>query len=422
MLEASGRLISHHLARETDVAQPSPRIAWGCLFWLGALLLAILLGTIPARAAAPIVNIHLFWAHHCPHCEREKAFLANLAQEMPQVRLHFYEITTSAANQALLTQVAAQLQVQVRGVPVTVVGSRVFHGWLDEATTGAAIRAAVQAELAHPGRDVVQELAAPAMPPPATTESPLPETITLPFFGEIQTRSVSLPLLTIMLGGVDGFNPCAMWVLIFLIGLLLGLRDRWRMWILGGVFIGVSAGVYFLFMVAWLNLLRFLGFVFWVRLLIGLIALAAGIYNLKEFLVGEAGVCKVTHSERRQRIFQRLRDITTQKSFWLALGGIVVLAFAVNLVELLCSASLPVVFLQVLALNNLPTWQYYLFILLYIFIFMLDDLIIFILAMTTLQVVGLTGKYSRISNLVGGLLMLILGFVLILNPAWLTFG
>jgi thiol-disulfide isomerase/thioredoxin len=386
------------------------------------LLAAVLFLTVPALTGEPTVHIHLFWAHHCPHCEREKAFLAKLAQARPEIRLHFYEITASAANQALLTQVAAQLQVQVRGVPVTVVGTRVFSGWLDEATTGAAIRAAVQAELANPGRDVVQELAASAIPPPATTESPVPETITLPLFGEVQTRTVSLPLLAIMLGGVDGFNPCAMWVLIFLIGLLLGLQDRWRMWVLGGVFIGVSAGVYFLFMVAWLNLLKFLGFVSWVRLLIGFIALAAGGYNLKEFFVGGAGVCKVTQSERRQQVLQRLRNITTQQSFWLALGGIILLAFAVNLVELLCSASLPVVFLQVLALNNLPTWQYYFFILLYIFIFMLDDLVVFILAMTTLQVVGLTGKYSRLSNLVGGLLMLTLGLILILKPAWLTFS
>ena len=260
------------------------------------------------------------------------------------------------------------------------------------------------------------------MSPVLPAEKQIPETITLPVFGEIHTRNVSLPLFTIMMGAVDGFNPCAMWVLIFLIGLLVGLEDRWRMWILGGTFIVASAGIYFLFMTAWLNLLLFLGFIFWVRVIVGIVALAAGIYNLKEYFTNASEVCKVTNSEHRQRIFQKLKDITQQQKFWLAMGSIIALAFVVNLVELICSASLPVVYLQVLTINKLPNWQYYLYILLYIFIFMLDDLIVYIAAMTTLQVTGLTGKYSRLSHLLGGLAMMIIGFLIIVKPEWLMFG
>jgi hypothetical protein len=194
------------------------------------------------------------------------------------------------------------------------------------------------------------------------------------------------------------------------------------MWILGGVFIATSAGIYFLFMTAWLNLLLFLGFIFWVRLLVGIVALAAGYFNLKEYFSNRSEVCKVTSSKHRQRVFQKLKDITQQQKFWLALGGIIALAFVVNLVELICSASLPVVYLQVLTLNNIPTWQYYLFILLYIFIFMLDDLIVFFAAMTTLQVTGMTGRYSRLSHLLGGMAMIIIGLLVILKPEWLMFG
>jgi len=397
------------------------------LLFLGLIILLVcwppVIRPAPSLSAAEAtVHIHLFWTLNCPHCEREKEFLRRLAQDYPQVHLHFYEISTDAGNRALLERVAQHLQVPLRGVPFTVIGQRSFSGWLDERTTGAAITAAVQDYLANPGPDLVADLSAGPRPAVPLEEKLVPDTITLPIFGEVQTRTVSLPLLTLMLGAVDGFNPCAMWVLIFLIGLLLGLPDRGRMWLLGGVFIFVSAGVYFLFMTAWLNLLMFLGLVFWVRLLVGLIALAAGVYNLKEFFWGEAGVCKVTHSERRQRVFQRLKEITSQEKFWLALGGIVILAFAVNLVEMVCSASLPVVFLQVLTLNNLPVWQYYLYILLYIAIFMLDDLIVFITAMTTLQIAGLTGSYSRFSNLVGGLAMLAIGVILIFKPSWLMFG
>lgn len=123
--------------------------------------------------------------------------------------------------------------------------------------------------------------------------------------------------------------------------------------------------------------------------------MTAGFFNLKEFFWGETGVCKVTHSQRCHRVFQRMQAITSRGKFWLALGGIILLAFAVNLVELVCSASLPVVFLQVLTLTNLPVWHYYLYILFSICLFMLDDLIIFVMAMTTLQIAGLTTAYSR---------------------------
>jgi thiol-disulfide isomerase/thioredoxin len=392
-------------------------VCWSCL-----LLPASFYHPVEAGAAESIVKIHLFWTQGCPHCRLEKEFLEKLATRYPQIRLHAYEISGSPENQELLQKVADQLKVTVSGVPFTVIGDQSFIGWLDEQTTGTAIEAAVEKYLSRPQPDLIGSLAIPPESPAIPTQKVIPETITLPVFGEIHTRQVSLPLFTIMMGAVDGFNPCAMWVLVFLIGLLLGLEDRRRMWILGGTFIAASAGIYFLFMTAWLNLLMFLGLIVWVRLLVGIVALAAGYYNLKEYFLNQPGVCKVTSSGKRQRVFQKLQDITQQKKFWLALGGIIMLAFVVNLVELICSASLPVVYLQVLTLNQLPVWHYYLYILLYIFIFMLDDLIVYIVAMTTLQVTGLSDKYSRLSHLLGGLAMLAIGVLIIFKPEWLMFG
>jgi glutaredoxin len=391
------------------------------LVWI-CLLFACLYHPAIASSADVSIKIHLFSTQGCPHCRQAKEFLATLANKYPQVSVQEYELTQSEANQELLEKVAGHLNVKITGVPFIVIGDRHFIGFLDEATTGAAITAAVQKYLAEPYTDPVSQLASLPGSPAGPNANAVPDTVTLPVFGKIQTRRVSLPLFTLMMGAVDGFNPCAMWVLVFLIGLLLGMADRWRMWILGSTFIAMSAGIYFLFMTAWLNLLMFLGFIFWVRLLVGVVALTAGYYNLKEYFSNQPGVCKVTNSHRRQRVFQKLKAITQQQQFWLALGGIIMLAFMVNLVELICSASLPVVYLQVLTMNKLPVWHYYLYILLYIFIFMLDDLIVFIVAMTTLQVSGLTGKYSRFSHLLGGLAMLIVGVLIIVKPEWLMFG
>jgi len=213
-----------------------------------------------------------------------------------------------------------------------------------------------------------------------------------------------------------------MWVLVFLISLLLGMQNRARMWTLGGTFVVASAAVYFLFMAAWLNLLMFIGMLLVVRMFIGLVAIGAGVYYLREFAVNKEAACKVTGPQRRRRVFDRLRVLVTEPRFALALIGMILLAFAVNLVELLCSAGIPAVFVQVLAMSELAPWQYYLYLLVYVFVFMLDDLIVFVTAMKTLQLTGLSASYARYAHLLGGVVLLIIGALMLLRPEWLMFG
>lgn len=250
----------------------------------------------------------------------------------------------------------------------------------------------------------------------------MPESVNLPFAGETEVKSFSLPLLTLVFGGLDGFNPCAMWVLLFLITLLINIKNKKRMCILGVIFIVTSAVVYFLFMAAWLNFFLFLGFVFWIRLAIALFAIGAGIYHLREFIRNKDGTCKAAESEKRQRIFGKIKKIVQKKNLGWAILGIIVLAGAVNLVELLCSTGLPAIYTSILTLTEIPTWQYYIYLLFYIFIFMLDDLIIFFIAMFALRTVGVSSKYTRWTSLIGGIIMIVIGLILILKPGWLMFG
>ena len=184
-----------------------------------------------------------------------------------------------------------RLQADVSGVPFTVVGDRYVVGWADAPSTGRVLEEAIRKVREQQLPDVVAPLRrAPQSQRPAPDPRAIPEKLTLPLWGEIELKYLSLGLLTIIIGALDGFNPCAMWVLIFLINLLLDLQDRKKMWLLGGLFILASAVVYFLFMTAWLNLLVFLGFIFWVRITIGLIALFAGGYNLREYYLDKMGV------------------------------------------------------------------------------------------------------------------------------------
>ena len=377
---------------------------------------------IAAAAAHQPINIYLFWTKGCPHCAQEKEFLAKLAARDPQIKVITLELTESRDNRELFGKVGGELRANISGVPFTVVGERYFIGWLAEDSTGAAITNAVQEARRSGAPDVVADLMgrlANLIPP---EKQAIPEKLPLPLVGEIEIKYLSLGLITLIIGLLDGFNPCAMWVLVFLINLLLGMEDRRKMWILGGTFIAASGVIYFLFMTAWLNFLIFVGFIVWVRIAIGGAALLAGFYNLREYLTDRAGVCKLESGEGRRRRLEKIKEAVHGKKFWLALGGIIVLAFAVNLVELICSAGFPVIYLQILSLNKLPFWQYYLYMLFYIVMYMLDDMIIFVAAMITLQLLGVGTKYKQASNLIGGVLMLILGILLIFRPEALMFG
>jgi len=397
---------------------------------LNFILFCILLFSLTASISLAInsdntekVNIYFFWAQGCPHCAAEEVFLDSLEQQYSDVVIHRLEVTANYENAELLKKVGQGLGADVGGVPFTVVGKQYFIGWYNEEITGKAIEEAIKCSMENQCPDIVGSLTTPITPAPQQEAGEtIPKNITLPIVGNVETKNISLPILTILIGALDGFNPCAMWVLLFLITLLFGMKNKKKMWIFGIVFLAASAFVYFMFMAAWLHLFLFIGFVIWVRIAIGIAALWAGYYNLKEYFTNPAGGCKVTGEEKRRRVFDSLKKIIQERHFLVGLVGLIALAFAVNMVELICSAGLPVVYTQILAAANLPIWLYYSYLLLYIFVFMLDDLIVFFVAMYTLQLTGISSKYSRASHLIGGAIMLLLGILLILKPEWLMFG
>ncbi len=409
-----------------DVSGGSPASTIGRWRWLAVLFLSLWAQASFAGDAPAQARVYLFWAAGCPHCEKEIDFLKRLATEDPRVSVRDFEVTRDAANRNLYRDVVLAFGIADPAVPLTVIGDRVWVGYSTEALSGAEMRSHIANCLTVNCPDAVAGLAGARLPPPghAATgiRTPLPEKLHLPLLGEIHTRDLSLPVLTMILGALDGFNPCAMWTLLFLIGLLVGMKDTFRMWVLGSAFIIGSAAVYFVFMAAWLNLLLFLGTLLFVRAVIGMVALGGGVYYLREFLVDRGQVCKVTAPERRQRVFHRLKGLAMERNFLLALSGILALAFLVNLVELVCSAGIPAVYTQILAMHALPEWQYYGYLTLYILVFMADDMAVFLATMVTLRVGGMTTRYSRYAQLVGGTVLLAIGILMLLRPEWLMFG
>ncbi len=377
-------------------------------------------------STSPKVDLYFFWGDGCPHCTKEEIFLKRIESKYPDLRIQRFEIWEHQDNARLMLDVAKTLQTNIGGVPFTVVGDKSFVGF-DESYTAPQIEARIQECLSttcpNTVAAIVPEIKAPEKLVKGIKEEVVKEVesktvgkIDAGLFGEIDMAKFSLPVLTIIIGALDGFNPCAMWVLVFLIGLLIGMENRKRMWILGLAFIVASAAVYFLFMVTWLNIFLFMGVVSWVKVLIGLVALVGAGYSLRDFYKNKDAACEVGDMEKKKRTMDKLKGYVASQNFWLALFGIMALAFMVNLVELLCSAGFPAVYTQVLAMNNMVGWQYYAYILLYILFFMIDDLVVFFIAMFTLQATGLTTKYTRVSRLIGGILMLVIGLLMIFKP------
>ena len=369
---------------------------------LGAVLL--LTGQQPAKpTASEGFEVHFFYAPGCSHCEAQKPFNIKLAKAYPLLNFIYHDISTSEGS-ALLSEMLANVGVETEypQTPVTIFSGLVFSGWESAETTGIEIEKALQQCLA-------------GNCPEIATEEPSDEVI-LPIVGKIRLSNYSLPGLAIILGLVDGFNPCAMWVLAYLISLIMTLKDKRKIWLLVGSFVFASGVLYFLFMTAWLNAFLLIGYFRPVTIVIGLAALGAGTLNIREFIRTKGAiVCEVGDEESRKKTMRRMEKVVFSPLTLATIAGIIALAFAVNLIEFACSAVIPATFIHVLSLSHLSTLRYYAYILLYDLFFMLDDLIIFgsaAFAMTS----TLGDRYARYCRPVGGTIILILGVLLLFAP------
>lgn len=380
---------------------------------LAGLLLLLFSALRPALAQE--VTAHVFWQQGCPYCQGAKTALNRLQRTEPALRIELLELGPSPEINALFRATVKALELRTPAVPLVVIGNAHELGF---SPSRSPQRYAEMIALcrAAPCRDLVAELRAPQGPPVSAAGPSGPETISLPLLGEVELKALSLPVLTLVLAGVDGFNPCAMWVLALLIGLLLGVQDSRRMWTLGLVFLAATGAMYFAVMSAWLNVVLWLGAVVWLRLAIGALALGAGVYYLREFWTNPEGVCRITPGRQRKRISDAFRRMVQQPSLPLAALGVAALAVAVNLVELACSAGVPAVYTQMLSMHALPRAAYYGYLALYLAVFLFDDVAVFVIAIVTLRAVSATGRYARISHLIGGLVLLGLGAIMVLRP------
>ena len=390
------------------------------------LLLLTLFLFIPSAKAQDKYNLYLFYGDGCPHCKEEEEFFDDYLKNEPDVNLVKYEVWHSKDNQKLWIKVQDRLNNHSNGVPYLIIGDRVVVGY--NVSTSDTIKEYVKKYKSSKNPyDIINVLESKEKEKEKeeliSTDEEVDE-VTVPILGKIKASEVSLPLLSVVLGFVDGFNPCAMWILLFLITMLLNTKDRKKMWILGLTFIITSGLVYLLFMLTWLNLAMFISKISLIRVLIAFVSFIVGFINLKKFYdsTKKDDGCDVVDKKNRKEIMNRIMNIMKEKSFLLAIGGIILLAASVNIIELMCSIGLPLLFTQILAMNNLSTGSYALYMFIYIFFFLIDDIIVFIIAMTTLKVTGISTKYNKYSHLFAGIIIILIGLLLLIKPSILMFN
>lgn len=349
------------------------------------------------------VNIYFFHKTSCPHCKKEGKLLDSLEQKYENINIYRFEVSGDSQNAKYLDEVKELFDETSGGVPYTVIGTETFLGY--NSYVGEKLEKTIQNYLGIK-KETEQEKA----------------TFNLPIVGKTDAKEVSIPFVAILLGVIDGFNPCAMWVLLFLINMFIDMKDKKKMFILGYAFLFTSALVYFLSMLG-ISVVLNVTAVKQIQILIALVALVAGVLNIRTYIKtrNDTG-CHVVDDKKRKKMVKRVIKITKQESLFLALIGVIALAASVNLVELACSLGFPAIFSEILALNNVTGPLRILYLIIYVFFYMIDDLIVFTIAVSTFTIAAKSTKYTKYVNLIAGIIMILIGTLLIFKPEWVMFN
>jgi glutaredoxin len=364
-------------------------------------LLLCLLASPWARAgdaALACDSMVVYVRQGCPHCRDAKDWLAGVQDRHPQLQIDYRDVGAASAR-AEFEALSRSRHVTRPGVPTFAICGEVLVGFDSAGSTGALIEDLLTGRLGSAREALRAEL---------------------PLFGTVSPSELGLPLFTLLLGLVDGFNPCAMWVLLFLLSLLTHIGSRARILAVAGTFVLVSGAVYFAFMAAWLEAYRALGYSRALQYVLGALALLIGAVHVKDFFALHRGFSLSIPESVKPGLYQRMRGVVRAENLPAALGGVVVIAVLVNLVELLCTAGLPALYTQVLSYYRLDTTGYYGYLLLYNLAYIADDSLMVAIAVVTLGQRKLQEREGRWLKLVSGVVILVLGALLLFAPGVLA--
>ena len=342
------------------------------------------------------VNIYLFYSYTCPHCKKEMNFFDILKEKYKnKIKIYTYEVTRDKANRDVLLKLKKYFNDNSSSVPFTVIGNKYILGY--DPSYNDKFYEIIDGYLNEIKDD---------------------NNYNIPLLGKVNAKSTSIILVSVVLGLIDGFNPCAMWILLLLINMCISIKDKKKMRLVCYTFIFSSGLIYLLSMLG-IGVIIDLSTIVVIRNIIALLALSLGIVNIiKFFKTRKETGCHVVKKEKRKSIISKINNILNKRNIFLIIISTFILATSVNLIEMACSLGFPTIFLEILSLNKINGLLKLIYLIIYIIFYLIDDIIVLIISIKTFETKGISTKYNKYVTLIGGLLMVILGILLILKPEW----
>ena len=376
--------------------------------------LFLLVGTAsPASAGTAVTDrpgevvLQLFWGDGCPHCAAEKQWLEQAVTDHPGLVVQQYEVWNDEGNRRLFYGTAERMGFEPSGVPTTIIGDRYWVGWSD------TVRDEIVAELERTAPPATDSTPATGAPPATPGEA---TTVDVPLLGEVAVGSDSLVLSTLVIGFVDGVNPCSLWVISVLLAIVVRAARRNRVIVVGSTFLAVTALMYALYMAGIYSALSLVGHLGWVQAVVAAVAGVLGVVNVKDYFAFKQGPSFTIRDSSKPGIYARMRAAAGERELLPALGATVALAVGVSLLETPCTAGFPVLWTGLLEANDVGWTQAAGLFGLYMVPFLLDELIVFGLAVATMRVTKVQERHGRLLKLVGGTLMLALAATVLVSP------
>lgn len=408
------------------------RLARGRLV-LVLLALPVLLATLNRGARAAGADVMLFWGEGCPHCALAKPFLEGLAAD-ERVTLRSFEVYGDEGNRRIFAAAGRSFGFEPGSVPTILVGDEVYIGFSDVVARRVEARVAACLERGCP--DPWQRVAeaaglsrapseAAGVPPAGRTGAALTPTelepLTLPLIGPVALAGRSELATTALIAFIDGFNPCSLWVLSLLLAVVINTRSRRKVLLVGTTFLVVAAAVYALLLAGLVNLLALVAVLPWVRVGVALIALAFALVNLKDYAWWGRGPSLSIPEASKPGIYRGIRGVMARERSTVAmLGATAAMAAGVTLFELPCTVGFPMVWANLMAQWKPSAAAFGGLLFVYLVVFLIDELALFAAALVTLRATRLEERQGRLLKLVGGMVMLFLAAVMILEPDWMN--
>lgn len=390
--------------------------------WFLLVLFIAMLMPVQAALAAPknVVHLYFFNGDGCQHCAHEKVFLAEMQEKYgEQFVVHDHEVWYHEENGKVFEEFAKAFDFEPSGIPVTFIGDQYFVGFGEN--TKKSIRTAIEDGIENGVVDTIQIVNG-ETPVVATIDgSAAGTTIDVPFFGTVDLANKSLIVSTILIGIVDGVNPCSLWVLTMLLAMIVRTASRKKTLIIGTIFLTVTSFIYALFIGGVFTILSYVSFMRWIQVGVACLTLIMGFINLKDYFFFKEGVSLTIDDKHKPGIYQKMRNVMNHSDdLWAMISATVLLAVGVSLVEFSCTAAFPVVWSNLLVSAGASRLEFILLLILYMLLYQLDEMVIFLVAVYTMRSNRMQEKHGQLLKLFSGCLMVILSAVMIINPAWMN--